>query len=314
MRIGKNPQKILRKVNHKFDCVKKYNITLLTVTYVPYVQGYYSDIIKIIKSSIYSAISDKISNFDLVIIDNNSCHEFRKQLLELSNSLNNLTIIMRNQNIGKIRPVLEYIKDCNSNFIYYFDSDIFHKKGYFDFMYKILNSEKIDLISLFYNPKPYSNQLKYLNNKHHFFTNKLNIPILKKTGYSITDNIEEFISKKINKKYLAKRSDSKKMMYAGYGHAQFLITQKFLKKINISDFLNKHNSRIMDKDFDKFLYSYKVRGYIIENDFIYHMGNSIEKDYFFTKHIKSPKRNNLLSRAIKKILFYIYFKLHKILH
>ena len=95
--------------------------------------------------------------------------------------------------------------------------------------------------------------------------------------------------------------------YAGYGHAQFLITNKFLKKLNIYEFFSKHNSRIMDKDFDNFLYSNKVKGYILECDLIYHMGNSIKLDKYFNnkQHIRKNKQTHSL-RFIGKFYFYLF--------
>ena len=78
MRIGKNTQKILRKNNHNFKDVNKFNITFVTITYVPYIEGYYKDIVEITKASISSAILDNNQDYELVIIDNNSCYEFKK--------------------------------------------------------------------------------------------------------------------------------------------------------------------------------------------------------------------------------------------
>jgi len=75
MRIGQNPAKSVKTV------VKPERITVAVLNYIPFLSGYYADMMDVLSTSLTSIRESADLPFDLMVFDNGSCEEVKDYLL-----------------------------------------------------------------------------------------------------------------------------------------------------------------------------------------------------------------------------------------
>ena len=76
MRIGQNPAKYVKEV------AKPARVTVAILNYIPFLSGFYSEALDVLKFSLNSLWENTEGDYDLMIFDNGSCTEVKDWLLE----------------------------------------------------------------------------------------------------------------------------------------------------------------------------------------------------------------------------------------
>ena len=75
MRIGQNPAKFVKSV------AKPERVTVAVLNYIPFLSGFYADMLDVLKTSLNGIRESADVPFDLMVFDNGSCAEVKDYLL-----------------------------------------------------------------------------------------------------------------------------------------------------------------------------------------------------------------------------------------
>jgi glycosyltransferase involved in cell wall biosynthesis len=124
MRIGQNPAKYVREV------VKPKRITAAVLTYIPFLSGFYTDTLEVLKVCLTSLRDQAGLDFDLMVFDNGSCAEVREFLsVELEEGRIQY-LILSEKNLGKGGAWNVILSGAPGEIIAYTDSDALFKPGW----------------------------------------------------------------------------------------------------------------------------------------------------------------------------------------
>jgi glycosyltransferase involved in cell wall biosynthesis len=142
MRKGENPTKFVRRHPRlaKMDVPNPSRLTFLTISYVPKLIGYYEhglDVLKLCLSSLYAHTNVE---YDLMVFDNGSCREVQDYLVEQKELGNITSLILSSKNFKKLGAWNQLFSSALGEMIYYFDSDIYHKPGWFEGMSEVFDA------------------------------------------------------------------------------------------------------------------------------------------------------------------------------
>ena len=87
-RQGQNPMRWVKEMKSHSD------ISICTITYIPFLDGYYEESLDILKLCLESLLKNTKPSFDLYVFDNGSCKEVIDYLKELydNNHINYLIL------------------------------------------------------------------------------------------------------------------------------------------------------------------------------------------------------------------------------
>ena len=123
MRIGVNPEKG-KKINHQV-----YHKVIVPI-YIPNLEGYFKDGLKITQLCIDSLISSKHSKAILTVVNNNSCLEVRNYLNQRFEEGGIDELVHHKRNLGKIDAVLPIAKSSYENLVTITDGDVLFEPGW----------------------------------------------------------------------------------------------------------------------------------------------------------------------------------------
>ena len=132
MRIGINPEKgkqIAHQAYHK----------IIVPIYVPNLEGYFKDGLRITKLCIESLIQTKHSKAILTVVNNNSCLEVREYLNQKFESGGIDELVHHNRNLGKIDAVIPIAKSSHEVLITITDADVLFEPGWMQAVEKVYN-------------------------------------------------------------------------------------------------------------------------------------------------------------------------------
>jgi len=95
MRIGQNPAKNVKEVK------KPNRITVAVLNYIPFIGGFYSDMLDVLKICLNSIRESADMPFDLLVFDNGSCKEVVDYLVEQKDHGAIQYLILSEVNLGK---------------------------------------------------------------------------------------------------------------------------------------------------------------------------------------------------------------------
>jgi len=95
MRKGQNPIKQLQTV------AKPQRVTAAVLNHIPFLDGFYADLLKVLDTSLSSLRKNAGMPFDLLMYDNGSCNEARTYLLREFEQGRIQTLILAEHNMGK---------------------------------------------------------------------------------------------------------------------------------------------------------------------------------------------------------------------
>jgi len=124
MRIGQNPAKFIDHV------VRPARITVAVITYIPFLGGYYSQSLEVLKACLESIWQNTDLPYDLLVFDNASCPETRQYLQHQHQQGRIQYLVLSEKNIGKGGAWNFIFGGAPGEYIAYADSDIYFFPGW----------------------------------------------------------------------------------------------------------------------------------------------------------------------------------------
>ncbi len=134
MRLGQNPAKSIEHVPQPAP------VTVAIVTYIPFLSGYYSESLDVLKVCLESLIQNTPQPYDLLVFDNASCPEVRSYLQGERQHGRIQYLILAGQNYGKGGAWNFIFQGAPGEFIAYADSDIQFSPGWLERSLEILQA------------------------------------------------------------------------------------------------------------------------------------------------------------------------------
>ena len=124
MRVGQNPAKFVK------DVKKPERITVAVLTYVPFISGYYAEMLEVIKICLGSLIANTDLPHDLMVFDNGSCRETQDYLRGLQDQGHIQYLILSDKNLGKGGAWNILLSGAPGEIVAYTDSDAYFYPGW----------------------------------------------------------------------------------------------------------------------------------------------------------------------------------------
>jgi len=134
MRIGQNPAKSSKTVD------KPERITVAVLNYIPFLSGFYAEVLDVLKISLESLYQNTTVAHDLLVFDNGSCREVQDYLLEEHLSGRIQYLILSEKNLGKGGAWDIIFPAAPGEVIAYSDSDALFSPGWLEASLEILNT------------------------------------------------------------------------------------------------------------------------------------------------------------------------------
>lgn len=134
MRIGQNPAKGINEV------AKPKRITVAVLNYIPFLSGFYADMLDVLKITLNSILENSDLPFDLLVFDNASCPEVREYLVEMQAQQKIQYLILSDTNIGKGGAWEIILGGAPGEIIAYTDNDCYFYPGWLSASVNILEN------------------------------------------------------------------------------------------------------------------------------------------------------------------------------
>jgi len=134
MRLGQNPAKAIDHV------AKPARVTVAVVSYIPFLGGYYSQSLDVLKACLESIWSNTDQPYDLLVFDNASCAEVRTYLAAQQQEGRIQFLLLSEKNIGKGGAWNFIFAGAPGEIIAYADSDIYFLPGWLPAQLKVLET------------------------------------------------------------------------------------------------------------------------------------------------------------------------------
>lgn len=134
MRKGVNPVKQLNTVE------KPQRVTAAVLNHIPFLDGFYSDMLNVLNLSLTSLRDNAGMNFDLLVYDNGSCAEARAYLLSEFENSRIQTLILSDRNMGKGGAWNVMLQAAPGEIVAYADNDVLYHEGWLRESVKVLDT------------------------------------------------------------------------------------------------------------------------------------------------------------------------------
>jgi glycosyltransferase involved in cell wall biosynthesis len=134
MRKGQNPAKFVKNV------ARPERITVALLNYIPFLSGFYSETLDVLKACLTSLRKEAGLPFDLLVFDNGSCAEVRDFLLEEKIAGRLQYLILSEKNLGKGGAWNIMLAGSPGEIVAYTDSDVLFSPGWLKRSVQILET------------------------------------------------------------------------------------------------------------------------------------------------------------------------------
>ena len=134
MRIGQNPAKFVKEV------AKPERITVAVLNYIPFLSGYYTDLLEVLQTSLNSLREGAELPFDLLVFDNGSCPEVRQYLADEYEAGRIQYLILSDKNLGKGGAWNVIFGGAPGEIIVYADNDCLFYPGWLSHSLQLLET------------------------------------------------------------------------------------------------------------------------------------------------------------------------------
>jgi glycosyltransferase involved in cell wall biosynthesis len=134
MRKGQNPAKFVK------DVARPQRITAALLNYIPFLSGFYSETLDVLKICMESMRKDAGLPFDLMVFDNGSCPEVRDFLVKEKEEGRIQYLILAEKNMGKGGAWNVMLAGAPGEIIAYTDSDVLFSPGWLSRSVEILEA------------------------------------------------------------------------------------------------------------------------------------------------------------------------------
>ncbi len=124
MRKGQNPVKLINQV------AKPNRVTAAVLNHIPFLDGFYTNLLDVLKLSLSTLRENAGMPFDLLIYDNGSCSEARQFLLAEFEKQHVQTLILADRNMGKGGAWNVMLQAAPGEIIAYADNDVLYHKDW----------------------------------------------------------------------------------------------------------------------------------------------------------------------------------------
>ncbi|HEX7557463.1 MAG TPA: glycosyltransferase family A protein, partial [Leptolinea sp.] len=134
MRVGQNPAKYVKTVAHP------ERITVAVLNYIPFLSGFYSEALDVLKVCLDSARQAPGLPFDLLVFDNGSCEDVKNYLVNEQDADRIQYLILSEKNLGKGGAWNIMLSGAPGEIIAYADSDCLFYPGWLAESMKLLET------------------------------------------------------------------------------------------------------------------------------------------------------------------------------
>jgi glycosyltransferase involved in cell wall biosynthesis len=134
MRVGENPAKTIKKIP------QPNRITIAVLSFVPFLSGYYSEALEVLKTCLEGIWENSDLPYDLMVFDNGSCRETRDFLLAAKSEGKIQYLVLSEKNVGKGAAWNMIFQGAPGEIIAYCDGDALLYKGWLSACVKILET------------------------------------------------------------------------------------------------------------------------------------------------------------------------------
>ena len=134
MRVGQNPAKSINQVP------QPQNITVAVVTYIPFLSGFYTQSLDVLRICLESLWDSTNMPYDLLVFDNASCPEVRTYLQEAHQQDHIQYLVLSDKNVGKGGAWNFIFQAAPGEYIAYSDSDVHFSPGWLSRSLEILDA------------------------------------------------------------------------------------------------------------------------------------------------------------------------------
>lgn len=134
MRKGQNPAKFVK------DVAKPERITAALLNYIPFLSGFYTETLDVLKVSLESMRKDAGLPFDVMVFDNGSCEEVRDFLIQEKEEGRIQYLILSEKNVGKGGAWNVMLAGAPGEIIAYTDADVLFSPNWLSRSVEILET------------------------------------------------------------------------------------------------------------------------------------------------------------------------------
>lgn len=134
MRKGQNPVKQLNSV------AKPERVTVAVLNHIPFLEGFYADMLKVMDTSLHTLRENAGTPFDLMVFDNGSCREARDYLLSEFDRGAIQQLVFSDRNLGKGGAWNMMLQGALGEIIAYADNDILYAPDWLKESLKVLET------------------------------------------------------------------------------------------------------------------------------------------------------------------------------
>lgn len=309
MRKGINPVKQLQTVE------KPQRVTATVLNHLPFLDGFYADMLKVLDLSLTSLREHAGMDFDLLVFDNASCSEARAYLLSEFEKGNIQTLILSDRNMGKGGAWNVMLQAAPGEIVAYADNDVLYHEGWLHESVRVLETyPNVGMVtSRPYHsiPELYSANLEWANanpevqvESGHLINPKWIREFLLSLGRTEGEILEDISQEDVKLTY--KRVST----FCGASHWQFLAWKKVLLEFLPID-LSKPLGQVLR--LDKMV---NERGYLrlmTDQPYVMNLSNSLELPDAAQKSPEPAKRKRIVDfPLIKSPLMRLYHAIFRL--
>lgn len=133
MRVGQNPAKLIDSV------AQPQPVTVALVTYIPFLEGYYTESLDVLKVCLDSIWENTDAPYDLLVFDNASCPDVCTFLTDAHRRGKIQYLVLSDKNVGKGGAWNFIFGGAPGEFIAYADSDVYFFPGWLSAQLKVFD-------------------------------------------------------------------------------------------------------------------------------------------------------------------------------
>lgn len=133
-RIGQNPAKNINSV------AKPERITVAVLNYIPFLSGFYADLLEVLQVCLQSIWDNTDLPYDLLVFDNGSCKEVKDYLTQMQNEGKIQYLILSEKNLGKGGAWNIILDGAPGEIIAYSDNDCYFYPGWLSNSLRVLET------------------------------------------------------------------------------------------------------------------------------------------------------------------------------
>ena len=134
MRIGQNPAKYVKEV------AQPARITVAVLNYIPFLSGYYAEMLDVLKACLGSIWENSDLPYDLLVFDNGSCPEVLQWLADQRDAGRIQYLLLSQKNLGKGGAWNMILAGAPGEIIAYADNDVLFAKGWLSESLRVLEA------------------------------------------------------------------------------------------------------------------------------------------------------------------------------